>query len=339
MFVIGNGINSSSRSNAITILKNGNTGIGTPNPLAKLQVSAGDVSLALFGPNSYGAQLYVGAANNQAAPLTAQVIATDGNLHLDPAPGKNMYLGYFQPRDIYMNSSGGNVGIGNSNPTYQLDISNRMRIRSGGNNSVSAGLWLNNNANNLASFIGMEDDTHVGFFGIGTGWKFGMNTQNGALKINGSEGTSGQVLVSNGSSAAAGYTTIGNVLVTDMRVGSGFVSINAFFTDFHLPSLTHSITLTRRSKVIISANVSFGASFCVGCETAVGYFRLKIDGTLLTDQVYAVTANASGNASFGNFMWVLDPGVHSIDFYVRCSDGLVHSATPKYSSVIILPVD
>jgi hypothetical protein len=79
-----------------------------------------------------------------------------------------------------------NVGIGNSNPAYQLDISSRMRIRSGGNNSSSAGLWLNNNANTEAAFIGMEDDTHVGFYGTGgAGWRFGMNTNNGNIKMMG----------------------------------------------------------------------------------------------------------------------------------------------------------
>jgi hypothetical protein len=44
--------------------------------------------LFCFGPNSYGGQLYVGAGINQNVALTAQVITTDGNLHLDPAPNK-----------------------------------------------------------------------------------------------------------------------------------------------------------------------------------------------------------------------------------------------------------
>ena len=34
----------------------------------------------------------------------------------------------------------GNMGIGNTNPAYLLDVSQRMRLRSGGSNLVSAGL-------------------------------------------------------------------------------------------------------------------------------------------------------------------------------------------------------
>lgn len=101
----------------------GNLGVGNPSPAAKLQVSNGDLSYGLFGPNSsWGGQLYVGAGVNQAAALTAQVISTDGNLHLDPAPSKNMYLGYYQPRDIYINPNGGNVGVGTTSPGFKLHV-------------------------------------------------------------------------------------------------------------------------------------------------------------------------------------------------------------------------
>jgi hypothetical protein len=101
----------------------GNVGIGTASPSTKVHVSAGNSSLALFGPNSsWGGQLYVGASPNIGASLTAQVISTDGNLHLDPAPSKNMYLGYYQPRDIYINPSGGNVGVGTTSPGFRLHV-------------------------------------------------------------------------------------------------------------------------------------------------------------------------------------------------------------------------
>ena len=94
----------------------------------------------------------------------------------------------------------GNVGIGVNDPGLKLDISGRMKIRTG--TDGEAGIWLNNTANtNIAAFIGLENDNYVGFYGVAAGWKFSMNTQTGALKINGSEGQAGQVLVSNGGGA------------------------------------------------------------------------------------------------------------------------------------------
>jgi hypothetical protein len=101
-----------------------------------LHVSAGDASFALFGPNSsYGGMLYVGAALNQDVALTAQVLVSDGNLHIDPAPGKNLYMGYFQPRDIYLNPNGGKVGIGTTAPpTASLEVNGYTKL---GSNSPS----------------------------------------------------------------------------------------------------------------------------------------------------------------------------------------------------------
>jgi hypothetical protein len=110
---------------------NGNIGIGTNNPGAKLHISAGDASLALFGPNSFGGMLYIGATpNNQSAASIAQVIASDGNLHLDPASGKNIYMGYFQARDIYLNPTGGKVGIGTTIPATTLEVNGYTKLGS-----------------------------------------------------------------------------------------------------------------------------------------------------------------------------------------------------------------
>ncbi len=43
LFTIGNGTSDASRSDAMVVLKNGNTGLGTTDPKSKLQVSSGDV--------------------------------------------------------------------------------------------------------------------------------------------------------------------------------------------------------------------------------------------------------------------------------------------------------
>jgi hypothetical protein len=75
----------------------GNVGFGTANPAAKTHVSSGDGSLTLYGPNTtWGGKLFVGAAPNQSATTTAQVIVTDGNLHLDAATNtKSIYLNFY----------------------------------------------------------------------------------------------------------------------------------------------------------------------------------------------------------------------------------------------------
>ena len=88
--------------------------------------------------------------------------------------------------------SAGNVGI-HANPTITdgvLDVAGRMRIRSGGDVNHSAGLWLNNVANSaINAFVGMENDTTVGFYGnTGVGWSLGMNTSTGNVSILGKLG-------------------------------------------------------------------------------------------------------------------------------------------------------
>lgn len=77
-----------------------------------------------------------------------------------------------------------NVGIGNSNPGFKLDVSGRMRIRSGGDANSSAGFWLNNMANNATPvFFGMRSDSLAGFFGNTSSWRWLMNTNTGNIAL------------------------------------------------------------------------------------------------------------------------------------------------------------
>jgi hypothetical protein len=76
------------------------------------------------------------------------------------------------------------VGIGVATPQYKLEVGGRMRIRSGGTLFESAGVWLNNNNNALAAFIGMANDDEVGFYGnVVNNFGMRMSTSTGNLGI------------------------------------------------------------------------------------------------------------------------------------------------------------
>jgi hypothetical protein len=246
------------------------------------------------------------------------------------------------------NTNLGYVGIGNNNPAYQLDISKRMRIRSGGNNSVTAGIWLNNNANTEAAFIGMEDDTHVGFYGNdGAGWKFSMNTQTGALKVNGTEGTAGQVLTSNGAGSPPGWT----------QPGGGAGVMQTFFktdhdqsplllvgnTTYLFPKHSYSITVTKNSRLIISGGfelISAGSDLDPqSSKMGVLLMMNNVVSTTLTFE--EILHHSFVTSTFANYMIDVVPGTYLVQFKVDhpwIDGNAAGYARARYTSIIIVPL-
>ena len=94
-------------------------------------------------------------------------------------PPSNYWL--LSGNDIY-NSNTGNTGIGVTDPAFKLDVGARMRLRA--TPGLTAGEWLNNEANTSSpAFIGMRNDTLVGFYGNNSGWSIVMNTNSGRIGI------------------------------------------------------------------------------------------------------------------------------------------------------------
>ena len=88
-------------------------GIGNSAPATALHISKGDGSYTLYGPNaSWGAYLWVGAGPNKISNGNAQVISTNGNLHLDSGTGQETYINSYSQTPTLINPQGGNVAVG-----------------------------------------------------------------------------------------------------------------------------------------------------------------------------------------------------------------------------------
>ncbi len=189
LFIVGNGNNNTTRSNAITVLKNGNTGIGTSAPGARLHIAAGS--------SGYAGGYFPGAVVEGNANTYLNFFAPAGNetgllfgKPTDAAHGGIIYNNIAHVNGMEFRTNGnatrmvlidnGNLGVGVTDPVFRLDVGDRMRIRSTAGNS--AGLWLNNDINTTSpAFIGMRLNDEVGFYGQtgAAGWRFYINTTTG----------------------------------------------------------------------------------------------------------------------------------------------------------------
>ena len=131
IFQIGNGTADNARSNAMTVLQNGNIGIGELNPTSPLNFAStlGD-KIALWGngSNHYGLGIQ---------PSLLQLYTMDGS--------NDIAFGYGSSASLTENvrfKGNGNVGIGTNNPNAKLNITGSETTANG----LAVGLQLTNTA-------------------------------------------------------------------------------------------------------------------------------------------------------------------------------------------------
>jgi len=247
-------LQNSSGTTLINVRDNGYTGIGTSVPFARLHVKENFETMRIEGNSSYisfyDGSTYKGYLWQKAGTAIELGTASGSNLPVTIAPN-NYPEATFLP---------GYTGIGNSNPSYRLDVSGRMRIRAT-SATETAGVWLNNSTNTSRSaFVGMNDDNTYGFytafddFGY---WPLLISRTTGGIGINHDPDTSllsiqgglsvldigsyllnGSALKINGGSVGvigAGINTFSTVAfvhkanASNTLVGSGYTVINNTF--------------------------------------------------------------------------------------------------------------
>jgi hypothetical protein len=150
-------------SSKVSILQNGNVGIGTNTPADPLSVST--------PINSYGFTHTDGTVK-----LGSYI--TSGGGFLGTSTNHNLYfMTNFSTKMTVLQN--GNIGIGTATPNYLLDVNGRGRLR---HNGASAGMWYNKADNTEAAFVGMYNDTTFGFYG-GNGWSSGFDLKNNLLGV------------------------------------------------------------------------------------------------------------------------------------------------------------
>ncbi len=306
----------------LIVLENGNVGIGHISPSQKLAVNgsgyfAGKLGIGINNPASNLDIIHDGASAYGTVILLNQ--STFGNSD-GPKIGfqkamnipKSWTAGILNGVDIgsfsinedagttgfgtsrFSIAPGGNIGIGITDPVYRLDVGGRMRIRSGGG---SAGLYLNSNDNSQSpAFIGMQDDTHVGFWGNAAQWNFTMNTTTGALRINGTEGLAGQVLSSNGSSSPQWKSGTNSLYNNTIQIiASNIVAMTQELTWTAIPGLAYSFNVSGNAKVFCSFNVEVAPGGCFNCGPTTSFLGIFLDGNFVRQWMQDVP-----NGSFAN---------------------------------------
>lgn len=154
LFEIGNGTADNARANALTVLTNGNTGIGTSTPGFPLNFS-----------NSLGDKisLYGNSGNHFGLGIQNSLL----QIHTD-AVVSNIAFGYGSS-----NSFTERMRILNNGSYDGMSLNGRLVLKNGSTDLIGggAGVWMYKADNSaLLGFMGAQNNNNIGFFGGPAGW-------------------------------------------------------------------------------------------------------------------------------------------------------------------------
>ena len=305
----------SAPSERMRIHSNGNVGVNSFDPKAKLQVFGTSNTSVLDSINqnrtSLGAQRFHFSTGDvfdigfQSLPNYAAWMQAGFNGTAEP---------------ILLNPNGGNIGIGNNNPTARLHVSGNFRLEDG---TQAAGRILTSDAAGNASWQVPSSSINI-------------YNSNGSLTANRTI-TQGTNTLAFTSSATNGFSVDGNTFSIDAlnnRVGIGTTTPNAkLHVDFGGISVNQYDNAVGIG-VVLNNNTSTNASAFVWSNATVAALNVDMAGTSTDVATFRNTGNivsrmlSDGSVQFNGRL--LPGGVQGLAGQVLTSNG---AGTPTWQTI------
>ena len=194
-------------SEKLSILYNGNVGIGTTNPLYKLHVSGSSAILKL---DSTAATFGNPSINMLQGGVDTILTATNNGLEIGTYSAHPIYFKVNASNTAMTVLSGGNVGIGNTNPGSYSGDANTLVLGNTVNSLAGMTIATNNGGTGGVYFADDYNDTNAEYRGY-------LSYYHGTDDLTIGAGGSGRVNISSGS--------------TDVFSGNFSVDTNTFFVN------------------------------------------------------------------------------------------------------------
>ena len=274
-------------------------GSGTDSGIAKVQIT-GDQTVSgktVYGPNTtWGAYLQVGGSSREYVDngTYASVAASDGNLHLDAASGKDLYLNYYDGSTVKI-GGGANNFVAVFNTSGSLTLNGSLTV---GNGANASSIYMSDSDEGTREFH--CNSNRIGFLTQAGAWGAYCDDAGNWYANNISGSTSGtntgdQTSVTGNAGTVGGFTpsatsgTANRVVVAD---GNGYIFNNYFNSTDDTTTATLTYIMGKfGDNYLRSASAAKVATFISGSTMNIAGSSTSVVGLTLNNSSNPINPN------------------------------------------------